>query len=139
VINNQDNLTAQAGTITGQPASQAPPMSDVREPRGVSLLDWKAVRQNTLYGFASVKVARINLRIDDVAIHQKGGSRWAALPSKPMVDRSGAVLRDQTTGKVKYSPILQWCDRRTSDAFSQAVVTALLAAHPDALDDGGAP
>jgi hypothetical protein len=114
-------------------------MSGDSKPRGVSLLDWKPLRKNTLVGFACVNVRRINLRIDDVAIHQKGGSRWASLPSKPMVDRSGAVLRDQQTGKVKYSPILQWGDRKTSEAFSQAVVTALLAAHPTALDDGGAP
>ena len=103
---------------------------------GVTILDWRSVRRNTLYGFASVKIERINLRIDDVAIHQKGDSRWASLPSRPLLDRGGAVLRDEA-GEIKYASILQWADRKTADRFSDALVAELLARHPDAFDGGG--
>jgi hypothetical protein len=100
---------------------------------GITNLDWKPVRRNTLCGFACVKIERINLRVDDVAIHQKGNSRWASMPSKPMMDRNGAVLRDETTGKIRYQPLLQWADRKTADRFNIAVVAELLARFPEAF------
>jgi hypothetical protein len=105
---------------------------------GVTILDWKPVRRNTLCGFACVMIERINLRIDDVAVPQKGTARWASLTSRPLLDRGGAVLRDEA-GTIKYASILQWADRKTADRFSAAVVTELLSRHADAFNDGGAP
>jgi hypothetical protein len=52
------------------------------ERRGVSIVDWKRLRKNTLCGFTGVKIERINLRIDDVAIHQKGPLRRASPASR---------------------------------------------------------
>jgi hypothetical protein len=43
------------------------------------------MQRNTLKGFADIAVAELQLAIKDVAIHEKNNSRWAALPSKPML------------------------------------------------------
>jgi hypothetical protein len=53
-----------------------------------------------------------------------------------MIDSTGAVLRDDA-GKIRYQPILHWADRKTAGRFSDAVIAALLARHPDALVDCG--
>jgi hypothetical protein len=81
-------------------------------------------------GFAIVKIERIGLVVADVAVHEKNRSRWASLPAKAMLDRTGAVLRDDA-GKIKYVAVVQWGDRATADRFSHAVVTELLARHPE--------
>jgi hypothetical protein len=108
-------------------------MTNASARSGVTIIAWKPVRRNTLFGFACVKIERINLRVDDVAVHQKGGSRWVSLPAKPMLDSAGSVMRDETTGKARYQSVLQWGDRKTSDRFSAAVVEAVLARFPAAF------
>jgi hypothetical protein len=113
-------------------------MTSASDPRGVTILDWKPVRRNTLRGFCCVEIARISLRVDDVAIHQKGPSRWASLPNRPMIDGNGTVLRDETTGKIRYQPVLQWADKNVAGRFSAAVVAELLSRYPGAFD-GDAP
>ena len=35
--------------------------------------------KNTLVGFASIEIAEIGLTIHDVAIHEKGRTRWARI------------------------------------------------------------
>jgi len=49
-----------------------------------------------------------------------------------MIDRNGAVMTDQT-GKVRYSPIIEFTSKDVRDRFSNAVVEALRLAHPEAL------
>jgi hypothetical protein len=93
--------------------------------------EWRALNKNTLRGFASIALPN-GLVIRDVSVHSKGGKHWASLPSKPMLDSAGSVLRDEA-GKIKYAAILQWGDRTTANKFSAAVVQALLARFPDAL------
>ena len=61
---------------------------------GITILDWKPIPRNTLCGFASAKIERI----DDVAVHQKDAARWASLLSKPMLHAAGSVLRESIAG-----------------------------------------
>jgi hypothetical protein len=93
--------------------------------------DWRPLRRNTLCGFACIHIAALDLSIHDVAIHQKGDRSWAQLPSKPWI-KDGAVVTDDA-GKVQYSPILEFSRREVRDAFSSAVVLAVLERFPDAL------
>ena len=93
------------------------------------------LRRNTLVGFCSVVIDELRLTIRDVAIHQKGASRWAQLPSKPQV-RDGALVKDLGTGKIQYIPIMEFDSRAVRDAFSAAVVRALLEFAPTAFEDG---
>jgi hypothetical protein len=106
-------------------------MSGSGDQRAVTLVDWKPLCRNALCGFACLKISRIKLHVDDVAIHQKNRSRWAPLPSKAMLNRDGDVSWDEQ-GKVRYQPAMRWGGRETVDRFSSAVI-AELTRHPDAF------
>ena len=97
----------------------------------VVILEWKPLLRNTLQGFAKIRLGK-SMSIRDVAIHTKDGKRWAALPSKPVLDQQGNVKR-QDNGKPAYVPMIEWLDRDAADRFSDAVVAAMEAQHPGAL------
>ena len=88
--------------------------------------------RNTLRGFAEISIAEMRLTICDVAIHEKGVSRWAALPAKPQI-KDGTLVKD-VTGKVQYVHILDFDSREVRDAFSRAVVQAVLERAPEAFN-----
>jgi hypothetical protein len=71
--------------------------------------------------------------IKDIAIHEKNGSRWAAPPARPQISKDGAVIRDDTTGKIAYAPIIEFGSRNSRDEFSKAVIAAVLARVPGAF------
>jgi hypothetical protein len=94
-------------------------------------------RSNTLFGFATVFIPEMHLRIFDLSVHEKNGKRWASLPSKPWVDRDGVAKRGDD-GKIIYVPTIQFTDFATRDAFSDRVIAALLEFAPAAFDDEAA-
>jgi hypothetical protein len=93
---------------------------------------WKPMEKNTLKGFASVNIGNLALQIHDVAVHQKDGRMWAALPARPWI-KDGALVVDET-GKPQYSPVLEFDRREVRDAFSAAVIRAVRERFPGALD-----
>jgi hypothetical protein len=92
---------------------------------------WRPLRKNTLLGFTSIHIVELELKVHDVAIHQKGDRMWAALPARPWVQNRTVVTDDD--GKVQYSTILEFSRREVRDAFSNAVIRAVLERFPDAL------
>jgi hypothetical protein len=94
--------------------------------------DFRPFRRNTLHGFASVFLQEIGLRIRDLSIHQKNQSRWAAMPSKPML-KNETLMKD-ADGKAQYASILEFPERTFRDAFSVAVIRAVLEHTPTAFD-----
>lgn len=85
----------------------------------VAILDFKPLHKNTLVGFVSARVPEMCLTLHDIALHQKGDSRWAQLPAKPQVGRDGkAIVKD---GKAR-------------GAFSHVVIAALLDRFPHAFN-----
>jgi len=99
---------------------------------GVVVEDFRPLQKNTLRGFVRARL-QSGMIIGDVAIHVGGDNKtWAAPPSKPLIDREGQVLRD-ADGKVRYVPLITFASRELRDRFSEAVLDALRAAHPDAL------
>jgi hypothetical protein len=92
---------------------------------------WRPLRRNTLAGFAQIRIVDMRLTILDVAVHNKGESHWAALPSKPQV-RDGTLVRDDTA-KAVYLPLFEFDTAEVRAAFSRAAVAAVLELHPDAL------
>jgi hypothetical protein len=89
----------------------------------VDCLSFRAFSKNTLVGFAKICIRELHLVIHDVALHQKGDARWAALPAKPQM-RDGAFVSDDN-GKIAYFPILEFETRETREAFSAAVWRAV--------------
>jgi hypothetical protein len=89
---------------------------------------------NTLRGFATVLMPELHLRVHDIGIHTKDGSRWIGLPAKPQVGRDGIVRKDER-GKTLYLPMLEFTDRETRDAFSARAIAALLEFAPAAFKD----
>jgi hypothetical protein len=100
----------------------------------IRVIEWRPRQQNSLQGFASIELPALRLRIHELAIHRKGRARWVAFPARPMLDRTGAAIRED--GRIKYSkPILQFVDHKYSDTFSRRVIDALLAFQPEALNN----
>jgi hypothetical protein len=98
-----------------------------------SCSEFRSLRRNTLLGFAVVHVDELKLTIRDVAIHQRNDCRWAQLPAKPML-KDGVGVKD-ADGKIQYSAILEFDSRAVRDAFSSAVIAAVLDASPHAFDE----
>lgn len=95
---------------------------------------FKPMRSNTLYGFATITIPELHLRIIDLTVHEKNQSRWIGLPAKAQIDREGNVRRDDR-GKIAYAPVIEFADRATRDAFSARVIASLLEFAPAAFDD----
>jgi hypothetical protein len=103
----------------------------------ITVTEFKAMNRNTLVGFAIVYIAEMRLSIRDVAIHEKGGERWAQLPARPQIDRDGVAIRE--ADKIQYSTILEFGDAATKAAFSRVVVAALLERVPGAFNRAAVP
>jgi hypothetical protein len=95
----------------------------------VRVESFKPLRSNTLVGFVDVSIPELRLLFHDCTVHQKGSRRWVGLPAKRQVMREGIVRRDDR-GKTAYSPLLEFTDKATRDAFSACVIAALLEASP---------
>ncbi len=96
------------------------------------LVGWRRLRQGKLFGFAEVELP-IGLRLYDVPVLRGAdGQPWAALPTKPQVDRDGRQRRD-AAGRAAYARVAAWRSRRLETAFSQRVVALVRAAYPSDL------
>lgn len=100
-------------------------MTDTTMP--VVLLGWRPLTKGNLRGFAKVRLGRA-LVINDIPVLNSSGKAWASMPGKPLVDRDGQPMRD-SRGKARFSPVLEWSDRDSSDRFSAAVVEAIARKH----------
>jgi hypothetical protein len=98
---------------------------------------FKSLRSNTLCGFADITVPEMHIKIHDLTVHESHGKRWIGLPGKPQVTRDGQVKRDDR-GKIAYSPVLEFTDRETRDAFSARVIESLLRRFPNAFGEAAA-
>jgi|SRR6516225_7211127 len=78
----------------------------------------------------------LRLEVRDVAVHRKGAARRAQLPAKPQV-RDGALVKDDA-GRVQYVHIMDFDSRDVCDAFSRAVIAAVIRFAPDAFQEAAA-
>lgn len=93
--------------------------------------EFMLVIRNTLRGFAKVTLPS-GMILSDVSVHVSGETAWASPASKPVLDRNGVATRD-SSGKIRYTPIVSFtrCDLR--DRFSNGIIEALRASHPEAF------
>jgi DNA-binding cell septation regulator SpoVG len=97
------------------------------------ILDWRGLRKNSLRGFAKVELPS-GMVVADVTVLTGERGPWASPPSKPMIDRDGAVMKD-AAGKIRYVPIIDFVSKDVRNKFSAAVIEAMRASHPEAFDD----
>jgi hypothetical protein len=103
-------------------------MPETTSPMPVALLEWRPLKQNSLRGFATVRIGAA-LKVADVTVHCSAGRRWASMPSKVQINKEGVALRDER-GKMKYVPLISWMDKGTADRFSEGVIQAIEAQYP---------
>jgi hypothetical protein len=96
--------------------------------------DFTPRHSNTLRGFVTITIPELHLRVCDLTAHEKNGARWVGLPAKPQIGRDGTV-RKGDNGKTLYTPVLEFTDKETRDAFSNKVIAALLEFAPAAFED----
>jgi hypothetical protein len=78
------------------------------------LREFKPMARNTLRGFCTIELPS-GMVITDVTVHVSNGKPWASPPSKPMIDRSGTVMKDGS-GKVDTSRSLSSATRKRATA-----------------------
>ena len=89
----------------------------------IDCVSFKPLRKGTLVGFADITISELKLTIRNVTLHQRGDSRWASPPGCPWIKDGAVVIGDDS--KVVYSQVIEFADRGTRDAFSQAVWRAV--------------
>jgi DNA-binding cell septation regulator SpoVG len=82
----------------------------------LKITKFRDVRKNTLRGFLSVRMENIGLEIRDISIHEKNGSQWLAMPSRPYED---------SRGNRKYSFILDWFNNEKKAQFESSVMALI--------------
>jgi len=90
------------------------------------------LHRNTLRGFCEIRINELRLVIRDIAVHEKGNARWAQLPSRLQI-RDGELVHD-ADGKIQYVHLMNFDSRAVSDAFSAAVIRAVLEFAPAAFE-----
>jgi hypothetical protein len=95
---------------------------------GMQLLEWKRLDKGALVGRATVLLPS-GLQISDIGIFRKDGESWSQLPSEPMRDAEGHILKDSITGKTRYRSPLKWSTRELQQRFSEVLVALIEAEH----------
>lgn len=99
----------------------------------VTISDWKPLCKGALCSFVTATLPS-GMILHEVSVLITNGKTWASPPSKPMLDRDGRVMTDDA-GKRRYSPIIEFATKEIRDRFLDAIIAALVAAHPGALSD----
>lgn len=107
---------------------RAPDRADSR----LQLLDWRPLRQNTLRGFATVRLYPPGLIIHDLTVHRSSESLFALMPGKAMIGLDGHVLTDER-GRRRYAPVIEVPDRTVRERLSAALVALIQSRDPEAL------
>jgi hypothetical protein len=80
----------------------------------IEVTNWKALNKGSLVGLFSV-VLPSGLILHECSLFVKGEKRWINGPQKTF----------KTNGETKYTPMLEFIDRATSDRFRDSVIAAL--------------
>jgi hypothetical protein len=99
------------------------------------LISFRRVNKGSLRGFGNVELPS-GLILKEVSVHVSHGKQWALLPSKPMVDRDGNLLRDAGS-KISYASVVEWAIPALRDEFSQSRAALAHLARADVFDAEG--
>jgi hypothetical protein len=85
--------------------------------------NWRAREQNTLRGSIDLLEAS-GQKLHDCMLHEKGATRWIALPSRPVQD-SGGKVRIGPDGKRLYVPSVSISEPKDRERFQAQALAAL--------------
>src|SRR5262249_54831897 len=91
------------------------------------------IGKNSLVGKADIYFEQLRMTARGVLILSSNGKQWASLPSPAMLNKDGIALRDER-GKIKYADCFDFDSRAVREAFSTAVVRAVLEFAPAAWE-----
>jgi DNA-binding cell septation regulator SpoVG len=77
--------------------------------------NWKPFQKGAMRGSFSVRLPS-GLIIRDIALFEKGASRWIAMPRQRFTNKEG---------QESFAPIIEFRDSKTADAFRHQAVEAL--------------
>jgi len=97
-------------------------------------VDFRPLCKGGLRGFATIRVVEMCMTLSDIAVHVHGasGRAWASPPARPWINKDGELVRNRD-GKIQYAPIVEFDGKPVRDAFSDAVIRAVLDFDADAL------
>jgi hypothetical protein len=98
---------------------------------------WRQLRKNSLRGFATIQIVELRMTMNEVGVHQRNGKSWAQPPSRPWISKEGQLIRGDD-GKIRYAPLFEFDSAEVRAAFSAAVIRAVTAFDPHALESGAA-
>lgn len=98
----------------------------------IIIAEWTARISGTLRGFCTVQFPSGAI-FHQCSVFEKDGRWWASPAGKPMAGRDGTLLKDEITGKTRYSPVVSFADKTVRNRWSDQVIAALHAAHPELL------
>ena len=98
----------------------------------VKILDWRPLPKNSLLGFAKIEFPS-GMVIADVTVLTSERGPWALPLSRPMLNRDGVVIKDEA-GKIRYSPFIEFTSKEIRNRWSDAVIQAMRAAHPEVFE-----
>jgi hypothetical protein len=86
----------------------------------------------TLRGFFALKIPELDLELPSLMVHEKGASKWLAIPGVPQRGKDGSPVL-KPNGKPAYKPVLIWSGKTWEDLQAR-VIEALVARYPEAFD-----
>jgi hypothetical protein len=93
------------------------------------IIAFQSIRAGALVGFADVHLPS-GMVLHRCSIFARDDKAWASPPSKQVVGRDGCVQRTGD-GKARYEPTVSFKDRWRQQTWSDAVIEALRAEHPE--------
>jgi hypothetical protein len=90
-------------------------MTDLREPDGFAIHNFKPFTKNNLKAFFDVELPS-GMVIRSCMLFEKNGARWISLPSKKFVSVSGTET---------YIAIVEIPDKRLADEFRRLTLNAI--------------
>jgi hypothetical protein len=102
----------------------------VMTPSTITIEEFRPFLKNSLIGFCRVRMPN-GLVFHDVSVHRQGDAVWASPSAKAQIGRDGTHIKKD--GKPQYSPVVSFASKEVRDKFSDAILGALRASHPEAL------
>ena len=91
-------------------------------------VNWKPLARGSLVGFADLQMDS-GLVLLGCTLHAANGRRWVNPPSRPMLDADRKPIVEG--GKVQYSAVVDFTDKKIRYRWSDEAVKAIEAAFPE--------